>query len=61
MSGFILRCPYYTTCEDFKQLRAYKNGRFVYDDSHTVSHPRAELLIPPSGFSGDPPLGGGIP
>jgi hypothetical protein len=36
-SILILRCPYCSTGDDFKELRAYKDGRFVCDDcAHTV-------------------------
>lgn len=36
-SILILRCPYCTTGDDFRELRAYKDGRFVCDAcGHTV-------------------------
>jgi hypothetical protein len=36
-SILILRCPYCTTGDDFKELRAYKDGLFVCDAcGHTV-------------------------
>jgi hypothetical protein len=36
-SILILRCPYCTTGDDSKELRAYKDGRFVCDAcGHTV-------------------------
>jgi hypothetical protein len=45
-SILVLRCPYCTTGDDFKQLRAYKDGRFVCDEcSHTVRPRRAGLSL----------------